>query len=314
MDTAPIKAIHYFCVAARHMSFKTAAEELSITPGAVSQQVRILESWLGAALFERGTRVIRLTRMGEDYFKRVDHQLNELLGVSHSISRQSRRRQVKLALPPGFAQQCFAPRLAAFFQRYPQLELQTNVSVLPEALNGEHNELAVRHLSTPTSGLVCEKLQDVCLMPVCSTAYLHSHPLLKVKLQNVSDAEHNGFKATTSADCCLIYNQQQPDWHKVYPLLNINPDLERVYHCNTSVNVLDAVRHHVGIGLLEGSLIERELASGELVGLLNEPLPASRHMYLVHSDNVLLSDDALLVKEWLLESFGGHSDSKNKGK
>lgn len=304
MDTAPIKAIHYFCVAARHMSFKAAAEELSITPGAVSQQVRILERWLGGALFERGTRVIRLTRLGEDYFKRVDHQLNELLGVSHSISRQSGRRQVKLALPPGFAQQCFAPRLAAFFRRYPQLELQTNVSVLPEALSGENNELAVRHLSTPTAGLVCEKLQDVCLMPVCSAEYLASHPRLQAKLQQAAEREYSAEPVTASADCCLIYNQQQPDWHKVYPLLRINPDLERAYHCNTSVNVLDAVRHHVGIGLLENALIDREIASGELTGLLTEPLPASRHMYVVHSDKVLLSDEALTVKEWLLETFG----------
>ncbi|WP_271271590.1 LysR substrate-binding domain-containing protein [Aliamphritea hakodatensis] len=304
MNTAPIKAIHYFCVAARHMSFKAAAEELSVTPGAVSQQVKVLERWLGAALFERGTRVIRLTRMGEDYFKRVGHQLNELLGVSHSISRQSGRRQVKLALPPGFAQQCFAPALAAFFRRYPQLELQTNVSVLPEALSGESNELAVRHLSAPAPGLVCEKLQDVCLMPVCSAEYLATHPGLQAKQQQVAEGNNRYQPADVSTDSCLIYNQQQPDWHKVYPLLGINPDRERAYHCNTSVNVLDAVRHHVGIGLLESSLIERELASGELRGLLASPLPASRHMYVVYSDQVLLSDEALIVKDWLLDTFG----------
>ena len=293
MEAAPIKAIHYFCVAARHMSFKAAAEELSITPGAVSQQVKILEDWLGAALFERGTRVIRLTRMGEDYFKRVDHQLNELLGVSHSISRQSRRRQVKLALPPGFAQQCFAPRLAAFFQRYPQLELQTNVSVLPEAFSGENNELAVRHLNTPSQGLVCEKLQDISVMPVCSAEYLNQHPGLA-----------DGWLQSDAAACCLIYNQQQPDWHKVYPLLGINPDKMRAYYCNISASALDAVRCHVGIGLLETSLLEDLLASGELVGLLPEALLASRHMYVVHSDKVMLSDEALITKQWLIDTFG----------
>ncbi|WP_315981049.1 LysR substrate-binding domain-containing protein [Aliamphritea spongicola] len=218
--------------------------------------------------------------------------------------RQSGRRQVKLALPPGFAQQCFAPELAAFFRRYPQLELQTNVSVLPETLSGENNELAVRHLSTLVSGLVCEKLQDVCLMPVCSAEYLASHPRLEDRLQQVAEGAGDQQPVSASVDCCLIYNQQQPDWHKVYPLLGINPDRERAYHCNTSVNVLDAVRHHVGIGLLESSLIGRELASGELISLLAKPLPASRHMYVVYSDKVLLSDDALIVKDWLLDTFG----------
>ncbi|MBY4677008.1 LysR substrate-binding domain-containing protein [Marinobacterium arenosum] len=285
MDMPPLKAVQYFCIAAQCLSFKQAAERLSVTPGAISQQIRTLEAWLGVQLFERGTRSIALTALGNSYFKRISPMMQELVGVTHSMKQLSRVRTVKLALPPAFGVRWFSPRLPGLLAAQPELDLRTHASSLPVKLGRDSFELAIRYLVAPDPKLECVPLQKLWLTPVCSPDY-------QQRMQSEPAQRHT-----------LIHDILHPDWHLFYDLLQIDPRQCRTLHFDQCLMALDAIEQGLGIALCDQLLVADALAAGKLVRLLDQPQPAQRRLYLVHSRETPLSRPAAELKQWLLAQF-----------
>lgn len=120
----PLTALRAFESASRLLSFKAAAEELSVTPTAVSHQIRSLESWLGVSLFERLPRQVRLTECGERLFHSLHGALLEVAQSVDSLRPQRSGASLMISTTPAFAALWLVPRLGRFYARHPNINLR----------------------------------------------------------------------------------------------------------------------------------------------------------------------------------------------
>jgi LysR family transcriptional regulator, glycine cleavage system transcriptional activator len=120
----PLGALRAFEAASRHMSFVRAAEELSVTPAAISHQIKQLEHWIGMPLFDRGARGVSLSQAGQDYAMRVREVFDRLISTSASARAQKTRRVVQVRAQLSIALLWVLPRITAFNQRHAEIEVQ----------------------------------------------------------------------------------------------------------------------------------------------------------------------------------------------
>lgn len=120
----PLGALRAFEAASRHMSFVRAAEELNVTPAAVSHQIKQLEHWIGMKLFDRGARGVALSRAGSDYALRVRDVFDRLITTSASVRAQKTRRIVQIRAQLSVAVSWVLPRISKFNQMEPDIEVQ----------------------------------------------------------------------------------------------------------------------------------------------------------------------------------------------
>lgn len=120
----PLGALRAFEAASRHMSFVRAAEELNVTPAAVSHQIKQLEHWIGMKLFDRGARGVALSRAGQDYALRVRDVFDRLITTSAAVRAQKTRRIVQIRAQLSVAVSWVLPRISKFNQMEPDIEVQ----------------------------------------------------------------------------------------------------------------------------------------------------------------------------------------------
>ncbi len=169
MPTAlpPLPWIRSFEAAARRMSFAGAAQELNMTPAAVSQQMRALETQLGAALFVRLPRGVALTPMGSAYLPAVQTALAELSVATAGLFGAETRRALTLRSPFSFAGLCLAPRLGGFLAANPGLPLRLMTSVWGEADAAERLDIDIRYGDGNWDGMEALRLTAPVSLPVC---------------------------------------------------------------------------------------------------------------------------------------------------
>lgn len=143
----PLNAIRAFEVVARRLSITVAAEELHVTPGAVSRQVRTLEDALGLQLLVRGHRQITLTRAGEEYYRGVTKAMDVLRDATTRLTRRTRRTQLKIRAYTTFAMRWLIPRLSSFHAANRGIEVLLTASLDPVDFRREDIDGAIR-LST----------------------------------------------------------------------------------------------------------------------------------------------------------------------
>lgn len=288
MSQPPLKALYYFCVAARSLSFKQAADELSVTPGAVSQQIKTLEEWLGLPLFVRSARQVTLTEAGNSFYRRIYPPLSEVLGVTVSMQRINRSRTVRLTLPPGFAMIRFGPKLAAFRQDHPDIELQLHASSLLSTLDGTDHDLAIRYLPEADPIFHSSCLATLQVMAVCSPAYRQRFPRL-------AQADLTG---TT-----LLHDHLHPDWQRMIQQAGLTGQPTDNLYSDHSMLAMQAAESDLGIWLTDPVLGGPALAAGRLCRVFETTLPARRHLFLVHNRQSPLSAAATTVKHWIFDHF-----------
>lgn len=288
MSQPPLKALHYFCSAAHYRSFKRAADELAVTPGAVSQQIKYLERWLGLELFVRNARRVDLTEAGSTFYRRVHPLLSELLGVTLSMQRINRTRAVRITLPPGFAMIRFGPRLAAFREAQPEIELQVHASSLLSSLDGGDHDLAIRYLPEADQRLDCTRLARLEVLAACSPDYLHRHPSLE---------------SGDLGACTLIHDHLHQDWQRMIERAELRGNPRDNLYFDHATLGQQAAESGLGVWLTDRMLSGPLLESGRLVPLFGTTLPARRHLFLAHNRNASLSSAATTAKQWILESF-----------
>ena len=158
----PMKAMRAFEAAARLGGFARAAEELCVTPGAIAQQVKALEAWAGAALFERGAQGVRLTSVGERVLPKMVAAF-DAMGVAVGALREAARpERLHVAALPAIAQLWLSPRLPEVRRALPELEVSiTAMEALPN-LGREPFDLAVFYGSGGGLRLARDEIFPVC--------------------------------------------------------------------------------------------------------------------------------------------------------
>lgn len=160
-------ALRAFREAARRGGFQSAALALSLTPSAVSHQIRALEKSLGVQLFHRGARSVRLTAPGAELFAGVDAGFARIADALESV-RIGRPQRVKVSALASFTQHWLAPRLGSFEAKHPGIGLEIESSNTLANFETDGVDVAIRNLAAPTPGLVARKLIDVAPLVLCA--------------------------------------------------------------------------------------------------------------------------------------------------
>jgi DNA-binding transcriptional LysR family regulator len=173
-DDIMLGSIELFCLTAELHSFTAAANSAGLTPAAVSRSVARLEARLGAQLFVRTTRRVRLTDGGRAYFEQCRQALGQLIEAEREIAGEQRLPSgiVRISLPTSYGHYRILPLLPAFREQYPAVEIEVQLSNRNVDFTAEGFDLAVRARTPPDSGLIARKLEDADLVVVASPQYL----------------------------------------------------------------------------------------------------------------------------------------------
>jgi len=196
----PLNGLRAFEAAARRGSFKHAAEELHVTPAAISQQVRALEDFLGVRLFERLTREVRLTEAGSRALPRLTEGFDRIAEAVMAMSVEPATAPLTVSVAPTFATKWLVPRLSRFRTAHPDIDLVIDAAEAPATFSGDGVDVAIRYGPGSYQGLRADCLMPEVTFPVASPrllergppirtpADLAGHPLLHVRWRMQRDA------------------------------------------------------------------------------------------------------------------------------
>ncbi|TCR62471.1 transcriptional regulator GcvA [Bosea sp. BK604] len=166
----PLNAIRVFEAAGRHLSFKDAATELCVTPGAVSRHVMNLEQHLGERLFERHHREVRLTQLGELYLATVRRTLTELSDATEALAAIRAKGLLRLKVPPTFATLWLVPRLARLKAQHPDLTLQITTSHDQTRFAADEIDAAIGYGGDYGADIQVDRLFGEVMVPIVAGA------------------------------------------------------------------------------------------------------------------------------------------------
>src|SRR5476651_2450346 len=173
----PLNALRAFEAAARHLNFSRAADELSVTPGAVSQQIQNLEDYVGAALFKRTPKGLLLTDAAQTALPALREAFDRLAEAASLLTAAVDGRRLTLTAPPSFAAKWLVPRLKRFEESYPQIDVWLSADMDIVDFAAGEIDLAVRYGAGRYPGLEIIRLLSETVIPVASPALMETNPL-----------------------------------------------------------------------------------------------------------------------------------------
>lgn len=281
----PLAALRAFEAAARHLSFRKAADELAVTPTAISHQLRLLEATLGLPLFERHVRRVSLTPAGAQLYPVLREGLDNFARAIAELSPQPRRSAVTISATTLFTARRLIPALGLFQKQWPQFALRLDASDDAVDLLSGAADIAVRYGTGPFPGLVSEILCQDRFGVVCSPSL--------------------GLRAPADlAAAPLIHSEwrrrdMQPDWWRwqalaEVPGLNVDAGL----HITDESHAIQAAVAGQGAVITSLFLVEDELSRGVLVHPFG-PVIEGHNYHLVATEQNMASADVQAVRQWL---------------
>ena len=250
----PLKSVQAFEAASRLGSFVAAADELHLTPSAISHQIRTLEQRLGIALFHRAHRSVELTDIGRRYAESVSEALNLIESSTRSIERAGKSDILTIHSVPSIAAQWLMPRLSRFSAMHADIDVRLNASSAPVDLAAGEADFDIRYGHFfPDAGVMVEPFPAETIVVNCSRS------MLSGRLQSKGAFTFNG-KTLIHTE---VNKYTWRDWSKEHPEHNL--DLERGPRFDRSFMAINCAVDGLGIALESTLLIERELESKKLV-------------------------------------------------
>ena len=281
-----------FEAAARHVSFKDAARELNVTPGAVTRQIKALEEEAGTALFTRVHRGVILTPAGEEFYAVLSQSFARAAEVFERIRGRTRNPLVTVGATTAVASMWLMPRLAAFWRAHQDVTINHQISDMAQDLRDPNIDLRIRYGSGRWSGESVRKLFGDVIYPVCSPAFAR-----RCAGVGVEDLGALPLLKFDGVDANWL------DWDEWLDRVGSAPAGPETHKFNNYVIALQAARDNQGVALGWHSLVEPLVASGELVRLTNAQIDAPGAFYVTWDANRPLSAAARTLRDWL--SNGG---------
>lgn len=262
-----------------HASFVQAAEHLGLSKAMVSKHVMHLESRLGARLLNRNSRHLSVTESGRIYLERCRAMLEELDEVEATVSRATvtPRGTIRFTAPMWLATDYFTRLLREFRELYPDVSFDIDISGRFVDIVEEGFDLALRASRTLHPNLIARPLMTIPFYIVASPGYLahHGRPLRGGDLERHSVL---GYSLIRGNDFTLTGPEGEVK-------LNFNPVLQS----NNESLLLSATINDMGISILPGGLVERELVQGNLIQILPDYTPLNSQLYAVYTSRRYLS-------------------------
>ena len=270
----PLNALRAFEAAARHLNFSRAADELAVTPGAVSQQIQNLEDYVGAALFKRTPKGLLLTDAAQTALPALREAFDRLAEAASLLTAAVDGRRLTVSVAPSFAAKWLVPRLGLFEAAHPQVDvwLSADMEVVDFAL-GEI-DLAIRYGAGRYPGLEVVKLMSETVIPVASPDYLAANPIGAPGDLANHVLLHDG--SPDADDSC-------PDWSMWLAARGIRGvDGTRGPRFNQSSLVIEAAAGGRGVALAKRALAQADLDAGRLVAPLQDATAVDFAYFVVH--------------------------------
>lgn len=290
----PLNALRAFEAAARHENLARAAEELGVTPGAVSQQIRQLEELLGVALFRRQSRGVVLTADAAAVLPLVSDAFERLREAGEALAGAGDQALVRVGAPGAFAARWLAPRVGDFEREQDRF----SVTLIAEggsaaALVRGQLDLEIRFGDGDYPGWESRRLMSETVAPAVSPK------LLEVSGLSAEDAVA---KLPLVHDVTALETADQPDWPEWFVAKGIQrADSARGDRYRSPGQVVDAVAAGRGVGLVRRSMAQREIAEGRILMLTTGGVTTLKRGYdLVWQKGRVLSPGARAFRDWVL--------------
>lgn len=291
----PFFALRALEAAARHKSYSRAANELSVTHGAVSQQIRKLEAELGARLFERQGNQMIPTREAQRLAAEIGRGLGVLQNAVAEFAAAAERDPLVISIDPQFATRWLPPRLPRLLADPAGHNIEFRAEERVADLVTDGVDMAIRYGAGRWEGIESAHLFTDTLFPVCSPTFAAAHPVrTPQEVLNVP----------------LVHHRHRP-WKLWFEPLGLTPPPLKGPVLDDSLMVVEAAAQGLGMALARSGLIEADLASGRLVRALQSNVTSDLGFFVVwRADSRKLPRIAAL-RDWLLaedRASGGRMD------
>lgn len=284
-----LNALAAFEAAARHLSLTKAAEELNVTAGAVSKQIRMLEEEIGNPLFLRRHRALDLTREGETMAAALRDGFDRISSAFRQVKTSGGQSSVTLGCTMAMAHLWLMPRMDAFWANHQDIVVDHVISDHPRGLNRPDIDLRLRYGDGEWPDELSAKLYGDRIFPVASPGFVREHSaktlddLTKLQLLSVEGID---WAWTTWADFMREIG---------YPDRRLN-----IRRFNSYVIAVQAARSGQGVALGWASLVSPLIESGDLIQVTDAEIPASFSYFVTWSSRRPLSRQASILRDWLL--------------
>ncbi|WP_027250843.1 LysR substrate-binding domain-containing protein [Photobacterium halotolerans] len=280
----PLQGLYYFYQAAHYGSFKAAAEHLHVTAAAISQQIRLLEDWLGTALFYRQHRRVVLTPEGQTLFEHSHEGFKHIQNGVWLINNDPEPQRLSLSTLPSFSVHWLVPRMTAFRAEHP------DISVLVESKNElvdfeqSSLDLCIRYGEGRYPNLTSQWLMDDLLYPVCHPIYQKEHQIFAV--EDLQGAHLIGD---------LLPDM---DWERWMSIVGVTGGSTSLVYDGASY-VLEGALSVQGVALARHSLAHRFVEDGTLVRIGNIAVRPNYSYFLCAPEGYFKREKVRLFSDWI---------------
>lgn len=290
----PLNALRAFEAAARAGSYVAAAEELGVSPAAISQQVRNLEDFLGKQMFMRFNNRVVLTDAGQAVYAGASEALQAISALTEQIMSGGARSRLVISVITSVAERWLESRLAAFARQNPGIRIDLRVEQDPVDFARHNIDLRICYGANLYSEMTVIDLKQDEVLPLCSPSYLERN----------AGARTHGMKAVPHDD--LIHTNwgpmffSHPTWKAWFAKVGLNqPDDSKGYQIGTSGLVLDMARDGVGVALGQRMMAADDLAAGRLIALSDVTIALGHPYCFVHPRSKARKTGLRPLIDWL---------------
>lgn len=290
----PLNTLRAFEAAARHGSFAKAADELAVTPAAISQQVRLLEDDLGVTLFRRLPRGLVVTEAAKRAMPELGKGFAHLARAVEDIRGGALAGPLVISIIPSFAMGWLVPRLGTFVAAYPDIKITVRAELRSVDFAREDVDVGMRYGKGVYPGLDTRLLMAEEVFPVCAPSLLaDARPLRRIE-----DLRHH----LLLHDRAVTGEEPSLDWQNWLRDVGVGDiDAERGPGFTDATLLLEAARRGMGVALGRSGLCAEDLATGRLVRLFTLSRPADYSYYVVTPQGHAANPKVRVLLEWLEE-------------
>jgi LysR family glycine cleavage system transcriptional activator len=298
----PLNALRAFEAAARHLSLSLAANELNVTPAAISHQVRLLEDHIGLPVFERNGRGLALTDAGAAGLPDLREAFARLSAAMDAIGSLGETGTLSVSVAPSFAAKWLLPRLESFEREQPQIDVHVSVSMQLADFARDRIDVAIRYGAGGYPEVFFEKLLAETVMPVCSPDLLRGRIL---------HSPRDLLSLTLLHDDSPDNDPSCPNWEMWLRAAGVEDvEVDRGPRFNQASLVIESAILGRGVALAKSTLAAADIEAGRLVRPIEAERPVDFAYYFVAPRAKLNLPKVVYFRDWLRRQASNEVDQR----
>lgn len=285
-----LRGLRTFSVAARHESFRMAAEELFVTASAVSHQIKSLEEELGVSLFARNSRGLDLTATGQALFDQIAPLISQLDEATAGFRSRINRTSLRISVQPFFASELFVPRLSEFTALHPEIDIDIDTSDESPEKHPASADLSIRLFRSAPTDHASNPLFPLRVVPACS-------PQMQKEIAGSGRKKIQPFPIVVHAG--RVGDRQI--WSESAGIEL--PEPSSIVQLNSMIAVVRAAEKGLGVALVPMPLCAARFKSGRLVRLYEPEAETGDWYHIVYAEDTTNSDAVQALRNWVLAIF-----------